>query len=327
MIRIALFGAGRIGAIHAGNVAASPRAALAGIVDVDPAAASRLARRHGTGVLAAEAAFADPEIDAVLIASSTDTHAPLVEAAARAGKKVFCEKPLHLERGPTETCVAAARTAGVPLCVGFNRRFDPNFSTLKSRLGELGRLELLAITSRDPGPPPLAYVKASGGIFRDMAIHDFDMARWLMGEEPVEVFAAASCLVEPAIGAAGDFDTAVAMLKCASGRIATISNSRRAAYGYDKRIEAFGEKGMLQAGNMLETTLAFAGERGIVADKPLAFFLERYAVAYRAELESFLDAVEGTAPPSPSGEDGLHALILADAATESAKTGKPVRVG
>ena len=327
MTRIALFGAGRIGAIHAGNIAANPRAALAGIVDVDAAAASRLAKRYGVEVLAAEAAFADPRVDAVFIATSTDTHAPLVEAAVRARKKIFCEKPLHLERGPTEACVAAARDAGVPLFVGFNRRFDPNFSTLKSRLDELGRLELLAITSRDPGPPPLAYVKASGGIFRDMMIHDFDMARWLLGEEPVEVFAVASCLVEPAIGAMGDFDTAVVTLKYASGRIATISNSRRAAYGYDQRIEAFGEKGMLQAGNVLETTLAFAGERGIVADKPLAFFLERYAVAYRAELENFLETLESGAPPSPSGEDGLRALILADAATESAKTGTPVRVG
>jgi myo-inositol 2-dehydrogenase/D-chiro-inositol 1-dehydrogenase len=152
------------------------------------------------------------------------------------------------------------------------------------------------------------------------------MARWLLGEKPVEVFAAASCLVEAAIGAAGDYDTAIVTLKCASGRIAQISNSRRAAYGYDQRIEAFGEKGMLQAGNVLETTLAFASEKGIVADKPLAFFLERYAAAYRAELESFLDAIESGTPPSPSGEDGLRALILADAATESAHTGKPVRV-
>jgi myo-inositol 2-dehydrogenase/D-chiro-inositol 1-dehydrogenase len=326
MISIALFGAGRIGAIHAGNIVASPRAALAGVVDVDAAAAARLAGRHGAEVLGAEAAFADPRIGAVFITSSTDTHAPLVEAAARAGKKIFCEKPLHLERGRTEACLAVVREAGVPLFVGFNRRFDPNFSTLKTRLGELGRLELLAITSRDPGPPPIAYVKASGGIFRDMTIHDFDMARWLLGEEPVEVFAAASCLVEAAIGAAGDFDTAVVTLKCASGRIAQISNSRRATYGYDQRIEAFGEKGMLQAGNVLETTLAFAGEKGVVADKPLNFFLERYAVAYRAELESFLDAVETGAPPAPSGEDGLRALILADAATESARTGKPVRV-
>jgi myo-inositol 2-dehydrogenase/D-chiro-inositol 1-dehydrogenase len=198
---------------------------------------------------------------------------------------------------------------------------------LKARLGELGRLELLSITSRDPGPPPLAYVKASGGIFRDMTIHDFDMARWLMDEEPAEVFAAASCLVEPAIGAAGDWDSAVVTLRCPSGRLAQISNSRRAAYGYDQRIEAFGEKGMLQAGNVLETTLAFAGEKGIVADKPLNFFLERYAAAYRAELDSFLDAVETGAPPSPSGEDGLRALVLADAATESARTGRPVRVG
>jgi myo-inositol 2-dehydrogenase / D-chiro-inositol 1-dehydrogenase len=308
MTRFALFGAGRIGAIHAGNLAANSRASLDAVVDVNEGAARALAERHGARVASPEDVFADPAVDAVLIASSTDTHAPLVEAAARAGKAVFCEKPLHLERARTEACLAVVREAEAKLFVGFNRRFDPNFATLRQRLGEVGRLELLTITSRDPGPPPLAYVKVSGGIFRDMMIHDFDMARWLLGEEPVEVFAVGSCLVEKAIGEAGDFDTAVATLRCGSGAIAQISN------------------GMLQAGNVLETTLAFAGERGVVADKPLHFFLERYAAAYRAELDRFLDVVEAKAALSPSGEDGLRALILADAATESAKTGKPVPV-
>jgi myo-inositol 2-dehydrogenase / D-chiro-inositol 1-dehydrogenase len=326
MIRFALFGAGRIGAIHAGNIAASPRASLEVIVDVNESAARALAERFGARVASIDSVFADSALDAVLIASSTDTHAPLVEAAARAGKAIFCEKPLHLERARTEACLAVVHETKARLFVGFNRRFDPNFATLKQRLGEVGRVELLAITSRDPGPPPLAYVKVSGGIFRDMMIHDFDMARWLLGEEPVEVFAVGSCLVEKAIGEAGDFDTAVVTLRCASGAIAQISNSRRASYGYDQRIEAFGEKGMLQAGNVLETTLAFAGERGVVADKPLHFFLERYAAAYRAELDRFLDVVEGKAALSPSGDDGLRALILADAATESAKTGQPVPV-
>jgi len=329
MISFCQFGAGRIGQIHAGNIALNPNARLKTVVDVNPQAAQALAERYGASVGDPATALADPGVDAVLIASSTETHAALVEAAARAKKPVLCEKPLDLDRGRAEACLAVAAKAGIPLMLGFNRRFDPNFSKLHKQLrdGRIGRLEMLTITSRDPGPPPLDYVKVSGGLFRDMMIHDFDMARWLLGEEPAEVFAVASCLVEPAIGATGDFDTAVVTLKCASGRIATISNSRRAAYGYDQRIEAFGEKGMLQAGNVLETTLAFAGERGIIADKPLAFFLERYALAYRAELENFLDTLESGAPPSPSGEDGLRALILADAATESAKTGKPVRVG
>jgi myo-inositol 2-dehydrogenase/D-chiro-inositol 1-dehydrogenase len=212
--------------------------------------------------------------------------------------------------------------------VGFNRRFDPNFAKLHRQLrqGRIGKLEMLAITSRDPGPPPLAYIKVSGGMFRDMMIHDFDMARWLLGEEPVEIFAAASCLVDPQIGAAGDVDSAVVTLKTASGTLCQIANSRRASYGYDQRIEAHGEKGMLRAGNILESSLEYSGSDGIVGEKPLHFFLERYDEAYRRELDQFIAAVTGKTAPPTSGADGLRALALADAAVESAKTGRAVRV-
>ena len=210
--------------------------------------------------------------------------------------------------------------------VGFNRRFDPNFARLAEQLrgGRIGRLEVLSITSRDPAPPPLGYIRVSGGLFRDMMIHDFDMARWLMGEEPVEVFAAASVLVDPAIGEAGDVDTAIVTLRTASGALCQISNSRRAAYGYDQRIEVFGSLGALFAENVVESTVAFAGADGIVTDKPLRFFLERYAEAYRRELDHFISSlVRGTAPLT-GGADGVKALALADAAFESAQTGRVV---
>ena len=213
--------------------------------------------------------------------------------------------------------------------VGFNRRFDPSFRALHDRLraSEIGRLELLTIISRDPSPPPLSYVTESGGLFRDMMIHDLDMARFLLGEDPTEVYAAASVLVDPAIGAAGDVDTAVVVLRTNSGAIAQISNSRRATYGYDQRIEAHGAMGMLRAGNVTATTIEHAGSAGFTTDPALPFFLERYAAAYRAELDAFLDAAERKAAPSPTGADGLASLVLADAATESARTGRPVKVG
>jgi myo-inositol 2-dehydrogenase/D-chiro-inositol 1-dehydrogenase len=216
----------------------------------------------------------------------------------------------------------------VVLMVGFNRRFDPHFALLKQRLdaGEIGDLELLTIISRDPSPPPLSYVATSGGLFRDMMIHDLDMARFLLGEEPTEVTAIASCLVDPAIGTAGDVDTAVVTLRTASGRLCQISNSRRATYGYDQRIEAHGATGMLRAGNVLPTTVELADSRGIRTDPVLPFFLERYASAYRAELSAFIAAVGGGTAARPNGEDGLRALLLADAALEASRTGRSVRL-
>src|SRR6266851_3440624 len=293
MINFCQFGAGRIGSIHAANIARHPEGRLLAIVDVDRDAAQRLADRHGAVVASREAVLADPAVDAVVIASSTDTHADLVEAAANAGKAIFCEKPIDLEQTRAAACVTVAERCGVPLMVGFNRRFDPNFARLADQLraGRIGRLELLSITSRDPEPPPLGYVRLSGGLFRDMMIHDFDMARWLMGEEPVELFAAASVLV----------DTAVVTLRASSGALCQISNSRRAAYGYDQRIEAFGSLGALFAENVVESTVAFAGADGIVTDKPLHFFLERYAEASSRELDHFIGAVATRTPPLVGG--------------------------
>jgi myo-inositol 2-dehydrogenase/D-chiro-inositol 1-dehydrogenase len=326
MISFCQFGAGRIGAIHAENIARHPDARLHAIVDVDPAAAERLASRHGAVVATQAEVLADPAVDAVVIASSTDTHAELVEAASRAGKAVFCEKPLDLDRRRAEACLAVVAECRVPLMVGFNRRFDPHFVRLKSALrnGRIGRLELLSITSRDPSPPPLAYVRVSGGLFRDMMIHDFDMARWLLGEEPVQIYAAASVLVDPAIGEAGDVDTAVVTLRTGSGTLCQISNSRRAVYGYDQRVEILGSKGALKAENVAESTVVFAGADGIVSDKPLPFFLERYAEAYRRELDHFVAALTRGTPPLPGGDDGVKALALAEAALQSLEARRPV---
>jgi myo-inositol 2-dehydrogenase / D-chiro-inositol 1-dehydrogenase len=328
MINFCQFGAGRIGAIHAGNIAGHPDARLRIVVDPNRAAAERLASRYRATIGGTAEALADSTVQAVVIASSTDTHADLVEAAARAGKAVFCEKPLDLDRSRAETCVAVARECSVPLMVGFNRRFDPNFARLERQIrsGRIGRLELLTITSRDPAPPLVEYVRRSGGLFRDMMIHDFDMARWLLGEEPVEVFAAASVLVDPAIGEAGDVDTAVATLRTPSGALCQISNSRRAAYGYDQRIEALGSNGALRAENVVESTVSFAGADGIISDKPMAFFLERYAEAYRRELDHFIRAIAVGAAPLVAGDDGVKALALADAALESSRTGRAVTV-
>jgi myo-inositol 2-dehydrogenase/D-chiro-inositol 1-dehydrogenase len=264
--------------------------------------------------------------DAVLIASPTPTHADYVEQAATAGRAVFCEKPIDLSEQRVRRCLAAVRSAGTILMTGFNRRFDPHFVSLKQRLdaGEIGALELLTIVSRDPAPPPLAYIASSGGLFLDMMIHDLDMARFLLGEEPVAVSAVASCLVDPAIGAAGDVDTALVTLRTASGRLCQISNSRRATYGYDQRIEAHGAAGLLQAGNVTATTVQVATASGFRSDPVLPFFLERYAAAYRAELDAFVRAVRGEAPASPDGIDGLRALLLANAAIEAANTGRSV---
>jgi myo-inositol 2-dehydrogenase/D-chiro-inositol 1-dehydrogenase len=326
VIKFCLVGAGRIGAIHAGNIARHPGATLSHVVDANAAAAERLARAHGAATGGEDAIGA---ADAVLIASSTDTHAALIEKAAAAKKPIFCEKPIHLQMTRAKAAVAAAERAGVPLLIGFNRRFDPNFARLEARLraGEIGALETLQIISRDPGPPPIDYVRVSGGLFRDMMIHDLDMARFLLRQEPIEIYAAASNLVDPAIGEAGDIDTAAVTLRTKSGVICTIHNNRRAAYGYDQRIEAFGAKGMLSAGNVAESTVVHAGAGGVAAEKPLHFFLERYARAYERELDHFIAVVEGKATLLVDGTDGLRALALADAAQRSRETGQVVKLG
>jgi myo-inositol 2-dehydrogenase/D-chiro-inositol 1-dehydrogenase len=328
MTGIALIGAGRIGRIHAANVAAHPGAALVAVTDADAAAAEGLATATGARVLPAEAAIAAPDVAAVMICSPTDTHADLIEACARAGKAVFCEKPVDLDSGRIRRCLEVVRAAGIPLMIGFNRRFDPSFARLKQRLeaGAAGAVELVTIISKDPAPPPVSYIARSGGLFRDMMIHDLDLARHLLGEEPVEVHAVGAALVDPAIGEAGDVDTAAVMLKTASGRIATITNSRRATYGYDQRIEVHGSAGLVRADNRRETTVEEADGTGFRVEPALPFFLERYAEAYRRELAHFLECLAEGRAPSPSGEDGLRAQILADAATEACRSGRPVRL-
>ena len=327
MVGICQFGAGRIGAIHAANVAAAG-ARLAYVVDVDATAAARLAARHGARVADADTALADPSVGAVIIASSTDTHADLLERAAKAGKTIFCEKPIDLSMARADRCAAAVKATGARVLMGFNRRFDPNFASLRRQIaaGAIGTVEMVQITSRDPRPPPIAYVRVSGGLFRDMMIHDLDMARFLLGEEPVEVSATASCLVDPEIGAAGDVDSAMVTLRTGSGRLCQISNSRRATYGYDQRIEVLGSGGMLEAGNPRPTTVVASTTAGVSADKPFDFFLERYAEAYRAELAHFLEVCAGRAEPLVGLDDGRRALALAEAALESARSRRAVAV-
>lgn len=327
-MRVGLLGAGRIGRIHGLNVAQHKDAQLVAIADAHVDAAASLAAETGAKTSSIEAIINDPSIDAVLICTPTDLHAELIEAAAKAGKAIFCEKPVDLNADRIRACLAHVEQASVPLMIGFNRRFDPHFAALQKRLrsGEAGHIEIVTIISRDPAPPPVDYVKRSGGLFRDMMIHDFDMARFLLGEEPIIVHAVGSSLVNPEIGAAGDVDTAAVIMKTATGKLAQISNSRRATYGYDQRIEVHGSKGMLAAANVPETTITFASADGLRGDVVQNFFLERYAAAYRHELNAFIACVQDGSRPYPNGEDGLRAQILADAATISAQTGQPVKV-
>ena len=321
---IVLIGAGRIGRIHARNAALNPRLRLAGIVDPVDAAAQALATEWNTAVTSLDQALADPAVAGVVIASSTATHLEYSLRAAAAGKAVFCEKPIDQDLARARS--AARELSAARLLLAFNRRFDPNFQALKARLdgGTVGSLETLQITSNDPSPPPPAYVAISGGLFKDMAIHDFDMARWLLGEEPVAVFASGSCLVDPEIGKLGDVDTARTLLRTASGKLCVISNSRRSGFGYDQRIEAYASAGMVRADNVTESTVQVWGESGAAADRFQNFFLDRYAEAYRREMEHFADILDG-ASPSVGYIDGVAALALAEAAAESARTGKVVQ--
>jgi len=326
MINLCLFGAGRIGSIHADNVAKNKEVDIRYIVDAYQPAAQELAKRYNAKVVSVEEALADAEIHGVIIASSTNTHADLMEQSARAGKAIFCEKPVDLSISRVKECLAVIEKAGVICSIGFNRRYDPQFNTLKQAIvtGQIGNLEMLTITSRDPSAPPIEYIKVSGGLFSDMMIHDFDVARWLLAEEPVEVFATSSCLVDPAISEAGDVDTALVTLKTASGKLCQISNSRRSVYGYDQRIEAFGSGGMAQVGNQLESSLTLTGDTGSQTAKPQFFFLERYKAAYELELINFIECIRDNKQPVASGIDGLKSMILAEAALQSSKTGKVV---
>ena len=328
MLRIGLLGCGRIGQVHARSVAQSEGARVVAVADAFPEPAEALAAKTGAEVRETRAVIESDDIDAVVIGTPTDTHYDLIHAAAKAGKAIFCEKPVDMSADRIRDCIGVVEAAGVPFLTAFNRRFDPNFANLQTRLrdGEIGDVEIVTILSRDPAPPPISYIESSGGIFRDMMIHDFDMARFLLGEEPVQVFATGAALVDPAIGAAGDVDTAAVVLTTASGKICQISNSRRATYGYDQRIEVHGAKGMLRAANVLENTVERAGETGFTQAPAQHFFLERYEAAYAREVAHFIDCVETGKAPSPSIHDGLRAQMLADAATESLQTGAPVRL-
>ncbi len=324
--KVALLGAGRIGQIHAANIAAHRELELTYVVDPMASNAESIARDYSARVSTVDAALADAEISGVVVASSTDVHLDHCLAAHRAGKAIFCEKPVDMDLARAQA--AMAELASASLFVGFNRRFDPNFRALKSRLtdGSVGTLESLQITSNDPAPPPVSYVQSSGGLFKDMAIHDFDMARHLLDEEPAEIFAWGSCLVDPAIGAAGDIDTARVILRTASGKLCVIANSRRSGFGYDQRIEAFGSAGMIKADNELESTVSILTESGMRSDSFRNFFLDRYAEAYRAEMRHFADILGGRATPAVTYGDGVAALRLAEAAGQSLATGRPVSI-
>ena len=329
MIRFGVLGAGRIGKVHAATIAANPKAKLAYVADAFPAAAEELALQTGARVASVEEIIAASDVDAVLIATPTPSHADLIEAASRAGKHILCEKPVSLSVDRINQCLDVVEQNKSTLMIGFNRRFDTNFSMVEQRLrnGDVGEIEIVTIISRDPNPPPASYVKSSGGLFRDMMIHDFDMARFLMGEEFVVVNALGSALVDKAIGEEGDVDTAAVQMQTASGRIAVITNSRRATYGYDQRIEVHGSTGMLSARNIQNSSVELWNANGIAGDPVQNFFIERYARAYANEINTFIDAVDaGNTSPRPSGFDGLQAQKLADAATESWQTGKPVQI-
>lgn len=326
MYSIALFGAGRIGQLHAANIAAHQDARLSHVIDLNPEAAQKLAETYGATPTDEAAVFGDPDVDIVFIASATPTHADLIDKGVRAGKAVFCEKPVDLSLKRVNECLDVVEAEQGRVFLGFNRRFDPNMAHLKRALeaGEIGRLELLTIASRDPDAPPVGYLKESGGLFRDMTIHDFDMARWLLGQEPVRVQAMASSLVDPAIAGVGDVDTAVVSLQCADGSLAVITNSRRAVYGYDQRVEAHGAEGMLAVENVPESTLVRADRAGVTRQKPLYFFTERYGDSYRRELDALIAMVREDAMPAVSTADGKRALELADAAYTSLSTGRIV---
>ena len=328
MIKLALLGAGRIGQVHARTIRGMNTATVTAVSDFFPETAQTLADTLGAEVRDNDTIMASDDVDAVVIGTPTDTHFDLIMAAAKAGKAIFCEKPVDMSADRIRELIKVVEDTGFPFMTAFNRRFDPSFANVQARIaaGEVGDVELVTILSRDPSPPPLSYVKSSGGIFRDMMIHDLDMARFLLGEDPVEVVAYGSALVDPAIGEAGDVDTAGVMLKTASGKICQISNSRRASYGYDQRIEVHGAKGMLRAENHLENTVEVATEAGYRRAPTLNFFLERYESAYRLEMEHFVTCLNAGTAVTPTIQDGLKAQMLADAATESCQSGKPVAI-
>jgi len=328
MLKVGLLGAGRIGQVHAEVVAAHEGTKLAAISDVYAPAAEELAAKYHAQVRSSDEIIADDAINAVLIATSTDTHSDLIEAATQAGKAVMCEKPVDLSLERARACLKAVSATGRPVMIGFNRRFDPSFAAIRDSLaaGQIGKAELLSVTSFDPAPPPVEYIKVSGGMFRDMMIHDFDMTNFIMSETPVSISASGACLVDPEIGRAGDIDTAVVTLSYADGKLAVIKNSRRAAYGYDQRLELLGADGLLQAQNTLENTVVKSTGQGVISAKPTYFFIERYMPAYKAEWAAFVAAVQEGDDMPVSLQDGVQALAMAEAAQRSFDSSRPVRL-
>jgi myo-inositol 2-dehydrogenase/D-chiro-inositol 1-dehydrogenase len=327
-VRFGLLGAGRIGKVHAKAVAGNPAAKLVAVADAVEKAAKDLASAYGAQVCTIDEIEKADGIDAVIICTPTDTHADLIERFARAGKAIFCEKPIDLDLGRVKTCLAIVKQEKATLMVGFNRRFDPHFAAVRKAIddGAVGNVEMVQIVSRDPGPPPAEYITRSGGIFKDMTIHDFDMARFLLGEEAATVTAQASVLVDKKIGKLGDYDSASVMISTASGKHCTISNSRRATYGYDQRIEVHGSKGMVAAENQRAVSIEVANGSGYTRPPLLDFFMTRYTEAYANEIATFVEAVEKGRKPAPTGEDGLIALAMAEAALRSVKEGRTVKM-
>lgn len=327
-VRFGILGAGRIGQVHAHAVLETQGAALVAIAEPFEEAAKAAQARFGGELRSIEEIAASDDVDAVIICTPTDTHADLIEQFIKAGKKVFCEKPVDLSVDRVKQAIATVEAENGTLMVGFNRRFDPDFAAVKEVLnaGAIGEVEMVTITSRDPSAPPISYIERSGGIFRDMTIHDFDMARWLLAEEVTEVQAAASVLVDEEIGKAGDYDSVNVILKTVSGKQCVITNSRRATYGYDQRIEVHGSEGVVNAANVIENRVTIGRVNGFQTRPIMNFFLERYMPAYKSEIAAFVKAVdEGTTPPT-TGEDGLLALVLADAAIKSVTEGRVVKV-
>lgn len=329
MTNVAVFGAGRIGRIHANNIAALSGVRVTAVCDPMPQAAADLAQQVGAQVSTLDAALADPAIQVVAICSSTDTHSDLITRAAAAGKHIFCEKPVDLSVPRAQACADAVAKAGVACMIGFQRRFDPTFNDASRRLqaGEIGNAEMLIITSRDPGAPPAEYIKASGGIFRDMLIHDLDVFRWILcadGDEAQWLSATGSVLTDAHIATLGDYDSTAVTIRTRKGRLCQINTSRRAAYGYDQRFEVLGSKGLLQCGNHTPTEVCQWNADGIHADKPEAFFLQRYAAAYRLEISHFFETLQAGGTFKTTVADGVAAQKLADAATTSCQSGQPV---
>ena len=330
MINVCLFGIGRMGQDHAHHIQGNRNANLYCVVDPNIALTNTVADKYGAKpYYTTEEALSDPKVDAVVIASKTDTHAELIMASARAGKPIFCEKPIDLNLDKIDECLAVVEECDVSLFVGFNRRFDPSYQSLRKRVveGDIGTIESLAITNRDATMPDLSFLKASGGLFRDMMIHDFDMARWILQEEPVEVYATGSCVIDKRLEEFGDLDTGMAILKMESGTLCRINTCRRCVYGYDQRIEAFGSQGLLRANNLAPTTVEYATSSGVSKDKPFPGFRQRFAEAYQNEMNHFLsDLVTGKYAPLVSTRDARQALVIAEAAQLSFEQGIPINI-